>query len=318
MSVLYLREEEIQGLFSMRDALTVVERAFQALGTGEAKNELRRRIQLPHSTLNVMLAGWASRGYLGFKYYTVGSQGIRFWVHLLDANTGGLLAVMQANRLGQQRTGAATGIATKFLSRADSATVGIVGTGWQAESQLEALCGVRPIRRIRCFGRDRSRRTAFAKTMSSRLGIDVLAADSAKEAVQDTDIVVAATVSSEPVILGKWLQPGTHVNAMGANRIEARELDDDVIRRSALITVDSVEQAKLEAGDLLQPVEKGLLTWRKVREISDVVSGKVRGRKADDEITLFKSLGIAIEDVAAAALVYERARDEHIGTELPL
>jgi ornithine cyclodeaminase/alanine dehydrogenase-like protein (mu-crystallin family) len=154
--------------------------------------------------------------------------------------------------------------------------------------------------------------------MSSRLGIDVLAADSAKEAVQDTDIVVAATVSSEPVILGKWLQPGTHVNAMGANRIEARELDDDVIRRSALITVDSVEQAKLEAGDLLQPVEKGLLTWRKVREISDVVSGKVRGRKADDEITLFKSLGIAIEDVAAAALVYERARDEHIGTELPL
>jgi ornithine cyclodeaminase/alanine dehydrogenase len=318
MSVLYLREEEIQGLFSMRDALTVVERAFQALGTGEAKNELRRRIQLPHSTLNVMLAGWASRGYLGFKYYTVGSQGIRFWVHLLDANTGGLLAVMQANRLGQQRTGAATGIATKFLSRADSATVGIVGTGWQAESQLEALCGVRPIRRIRCFGRDRSRRTAFAKTMSSRLGIDVLATDSAKEAVQDTDIVVAATVSSEPVILGKWLQPGTHVNAMGANRIEARELDDDVIRRSALITVDSVEQAKLEAGDLLQPVEKGLLTWRKVREISDVVSGKVRGRKADDEITLFKSLGIAIEDVAAAALVYERARDEHIGTELPL
>jgi ornithine cyclodeaminase/alanine dehydrogenase len=318
MSVLYLREEEIQGLFSMRDALTVVERAFQALGTGEAKNELRRRIQLPHSTLNVMLAGWASRGYLGFKYYTVGSQGIRFWVHLLDANTGGLLAVMQANRLGQQRTGAATGIATKFLSRADSATVGIVGTGWQAESQLEALCGVRPIRRIRCFGRDRSRRTAFAKTMSSRLGIDVLAADSAKEAVQDTDIVVAATVSSEPVILGKWLQPGTHVNAMGANRIEARELDDDVIRRSALITVDSVEQAKLEAGDLLQPVEKGLLTWRKVREISDVVSGKVRARKADDEITLFKSLGISIEDVAAAALVYERARDEHIGTELPL
>lgn len=114
------------------------------------------------------------------------------------------------------------------------------------------------------------------------------------------------------------MRPGTHVNAMGANRIDARELDDDVIRRSALIAVDSVEQAKLEAGDLVQPIEKGLLTWRKVRDLSDVVSGKIRGRKADDEITVFKSLGIAIEDVAAGSIVYERARKEHIGTELPL
>src|ERR1700704_745733 len=125
MSVLYLREADVQGLFSMRDALTAVERAFLALGTGEAKNESRRRVQLPHSMLNVMPAGWGSRGYLGFKYYTVGAEGIRFWFHLLDANTGALLAVMQADRLGQRRTGAATGVATKFLSRADSATVGI-------------------------------------------------------------------------------------------------------------------------------------------------------------------------------------------------
>jgi alanine dehydrogenase len=318
MSVLYLREEDVQSLLTMQEALVAVERAFQSLGTGDARNEPRRRIQLPHSMLNVMPAGWASRGYLGFKYYTVGSQGIRFWVHLLDANSGALLAVMQANRLGQQRTGAASGVATKFLSRADSTTVGIIGTGWQAESQLEALCGVRPIRQVRCYGRDRARRQTFAKTMSSRLGIDVRAADSAKEAVQKADIVVAATVSSDPVVLGKWLQPGCHVNAMGANRIDARELDDDVIRRSTLITVDSVEQAKLEAGDLVQPIEKGFLSWERVREICDVVSGKVHGRTADDEITVFKSLGIAIEDVAAAALVYEKARHEHVGTDLPL
>jgi ornithine cyclodeaminase/alanine dehydrogenase-like protein (mu-crystallin family) len=318
MSVLYLREEDVQVLLSMHDALVAVERAFQALGTGDAINGPRRRIQLPHSMLNVMPAGWAARGYLGFKYYTVGSQGIRFWVHLLDANTGALLAVMQANRLGQQRTGAASGVATKFLSRADSSSVGIIGTGWQAESQLEAVCGVRPIRRVRCYSRDRARRLTFAKAMSSRLGIDVAAADSAKEAVQKAEVVVAATVSSDPVVLGKWLEPGTHVNAMGANRIEARELDDDAIRRSTLLTVDSVEQAKLEAGDLVQPIEKGLLSWERVREICDVVSGKGRGRTADDEITVFKSLGIAIEDVAAAALVYEKAREEHVGMELPL
>jgi ornithine cyclodeaminase/alanine dehydrogenase-like protein (mu-crystallin family) len=154
--------------------------------------------------------------------------------------------------------------------------------------------------------------------MSSRLGIDVLAADSAKEAVRDADIAVAATTSSDPVILGEWLRPGSHVNAMGSNRFEARELDDGVIRRSTMITVDSLEQAKMEAGDLVQPIKKGLLTWRRVREIGDVVSGKIRGRKADDEITLFKSLGVAIEDVAVGSIIYERAREEHIGTELPL
>jgi alanine dehydrogenase len=318
VSVLYLREEDVRTLLSMSDALTAVERAFRALGTGEAVNEPRRRVQLPRSVLNVMPAGWAERGYFGFKYYTFGREGIRFWVHLLDANTGSLLAVMEANRLGQQRTGAASGVATKFLARVDASTVGIIGTGWQAESQLEAICSVRSIRRIRCYGRDRSRRLAFAKTMASRLGVDVLAADTPIETVQQADIAVAATDSPKPVILGKWLRPGAHVNAMGANRIQARELDDDVIRRSAHITVDSVEQAKLEAGDLVQPIEEGLLRWDRVHELGDVVAGKVPGRAADQDITLFKSLGVAIEDIAAGAFVYERAREERIGTELPL
>lgn len=317
MSVLYLREEEVQALLSMPDALDAVEGAFRALGTGDATNGSRRRIQAPPSMLNVMPAGWASRGYMGFKYYTIGTEGIRFWVHLFDAHTGALLAIMQANRLGQQRTGAATGVATKVLSRPDSATVGIIGTGWQAESQLEALCKVRPIRRVRCYSRDGSRRRTFAKTMSSRLGLDVVAADSGEEAVQKADVVVAATASTDPVVLGKWLPPGCHVNAMGANRLDARELDDDVIRRCALVTVDSVEQAKLESGDLVRPIEEGLLKWEQVREMGEVVAGKARGRRADDEITLFKSLGLAIEDIAAGAIVYERARKENVGGQLP-
>lgn len=317
MCVLYLREEDIQPLLSMPDALDEVERALRALGTGEATNEPRRRIHLPSSLLSIMPAGWAVRGYYGFKYYTIGREGVRFWLHLFDANTGALLAVMQANRLGQQRTGAASGVATKFLSRADSETVGIIGTGWQAQSQLEALCAIRPIRRIRCYGRDRSRRLAFAQTMASRLGVDVIPAGSAEESVRKADVIVAATDSHDPVILGKWLEPGSHVNAMGANRIEARELDDELIRRSTLITVDSIEQAKIEAGDLAQPIEDGLLRWESVREISDVVSGKTSGRRSNDEITVFKSLGIAIEDIAVGALVYERAREARLGTQLP-
>ncbi|HYY48436.1 MAG TPA: ornithine cyclodeaminase family protein [Thermoplasmata archaeon] len=318
MSVLYLREEEVEGLLPMPDALAAVERAFLALGTGEAVNEPRRRVPLPHALLSVMPAGWASRGYLGFKYYTLGTQGIRFWVHLLDAETGGLLAILEADRLGQRRTGAASGIAAKSLSRGDASTVGILGTGWQAESQLEALCLVRPIRHIRCYGRTASRRLEFAKTMTSRLGVDVKATDSPRSAVERADIVVAATSSDNPVIQGVWLAPGCHVNAVGANRIAARELDDDVIRRCALITVDSIEQAELEAGDLVRPIQAQILGWDHVHELSEVVAGKIRGRSADDDITLFKSLGIGIEDIAAGALVYERARERKIGQALPM
>src|SRR5213594_2906241 len=242
MPALLLTEKEVEGLLRMDDALAAVEEGLRALGRGEATNRPRQRVGTRETAVNVMLAAWPARGYAGFKYYTASRAGIRFWVHLFDMATGELVAVIQADRLGQQRTGAASGVATKYLARSDASTVGIVGTGWQAESQLEAVCAVRSVQRVRCFGRDKAHRQAFAKKMSSLLRVPVQAAASAEEAIRDADVAVAATNAPRPVIEGEWLRDGSHVNAMGANRLETRELDDAAIRRCAFVATDSIEQ----------------------------------------------------------------------------
>ena len=318
MPALLLTETDVKGLLQMEDALRAVEEGFRAVGRGEATNRPRQRVGTRETAINVMLASWPARGYAGFKDYTASRAGIRFWVHLFDMTTGELVAVIQADRLGQQRTGAASGVAAKYLARSDASTVGIVGTGWQAQSQLEAVCAVRSIRRIRCFGRDKARREVFAKKMSSAVGVNVEAARSAEEAIRDADIAIAATNAPQPVIRGEWLRAGCHINAIGANRLETRELDDTAVQRSAFVATDSIEQAKSESGDLVESMKRGLIGWDRVHEIGDVIAGKVVGRTKADDITLFKSHGIAIEDVAVAAVVYERARDGGIGNPIPL
>jgi alanine dehydrogenase len=154
--------------------------------------------------------------------------------------------------------------------------------------------------------------------MSAQLGVNVRAVDSAEAAVRDADVVIAVTNSREPVVSGQWLQLGAHVNAVGANRLEARELDDEVIRRSSFVCVDSIEQAKIEAGEMCTPIESGVLTWDRVRELGDVIAGRVGGRANRNDVTLFKSLGIAVEDVALGAWVFEQARAQKIGREIEL
>jgi alanine dehydrogenase len=315
---LFLTEDEVENLLSMPDAIRVVEQALRELGVGSAINRPRQRVRVPNGILHVMPAGLPSRGYVGFKYYSSFRPKTRFWFHLIDANNGDVLAIMQADRLGQQRTGAASGVATKYLARADATNVGMIGTGWQAESQLQAICTVRDIRIVRCYSRDAEHRRSFAKKMSALLNVDVRGVDSAEEAARDADIVITATSSHEPVLRGAWLAPGTHVNAVGGNRAEARELDDSVIIRSVFICVDSLEQAKIEAADLMSPCERGLLSWPRVRELSEVVGGQASGRASPDEVTLFKSVGIALEDVAVGAWVYERAQEQGIGKEISI
>lgn len=315
--MLLLTEQDVDRLLSMEDALREVEAALRDLGEGKAENRPRQRVRGTHSILNLMPASWPRRGYMGYKEYVVSKEGARFVFHLFDGSTGAPLALMEANRLGQRRTGAASGVATKFLAREDASRVGIIGVGWQAESQLEAICRVRSVHEIRCYSREAAARQAFAERMSKHLGVTVRGVESARDAVHDSDIVVAATGSSEPVVLGEWLASGVHINAMGANRIGSRELDDEVIRRCSFIAADSIEQAHLEAGDLDAPAAAGLLKWDDVHELGAVVCGRVRGRRAPEDVTLFKSLGLALEDVAVGALVYERARKDKIGTEIP-
>ena len=316
--MLHLTEADVGQLLTMPEALREVEAALRDLGEGKAENRPRQRVRGPHSVLNVMPASWPTRGYYGFKYYSISREHVRFWFHLFDANRGTLLAVIEANRLGQQRTGAASGVATKYLARRDAKTLGIVGTGWQAESQVEAICAVRDVSEVRCYSRTEAKRATFARRMTEVLGVRVVAAETAERAVSGADIVVAATSTSQAVVRGKWLAPGAHLNAMGANRIDARELDDNVVTRSSLIVADSIEQARVEAGDLALPVSAGILRWDQVVELSQIVAGKTAARTEATDITLFKSLGLAIEDVAVAAFVYERARQKGLGTEQPL
>lgn len=315
---LYLTEADVERIVTMPEAISVIDEAFRELGLGNAVNRPRQRVRAANGILHVMSAGLPARGYVGLKYYSAFRGKTRFWVHLLDASTGDLLAVIQADRLGQQRTGAASGVATRLLARADASTVGIIGTGWQAASQLQAVAAVRTIVECKCFGRDEVRRAEFAERMSRLLNVKVMPVPSAEAAVRDSDIVITATSAREPVVRGEWLAPGTHVNAVGANRLEAREVDDAVVTRSALVVVDSLEQSKIESGDLASPVQRGLVEWSQVRELGEIVAGKVAARSNPEDITLFKSNGIALEDVALGGWIYERAREREIGREIEL
>jgi ornithine cyclodeaminase/alanine dehydrogenase-like protein (mu-crystallin family) len=313
---IFLSESDVETLLTMPDALREVENALRDFGDGRAQNRARQRVRTPHGVLHVMPAGWFTRGYVGYKAYTSFRGGARFYFHLFDGETGDYLAILAANKLGQMRTGAASGVATKFLARADAQTIGIIGTGWQAESQLEAVCAVRPISRIQCFSRNETRRKQFAEKMSARLAVRVEAVSSAEAAIRECDITIAITNAPQPVILGEWLCDGMHINGAGSNWAQRREVDTETLRRAHIILADSREQAMVEAGDLIAAVAENVIGWHQVHELAALVCGRVNGRRNAEDITFFKSCGLALEDVAVGAFVYERARAQGIGIPL--
>ena len=316
---LLLSEGDVRNLLTMPMALDAVEDAFRKLAAGEAQFHPRHRLELPERVfLHYMAAADLVSGYMGMKIYTSIRGAFRFLVPLYRASTGELVAMLEADYLGQMRTGAASGIATKYMARPDARTIGILGTGLQARTQLQAICAVRRIARIRAFGRNPEKRAQFASEMAAKLNVPVEGAPSAEAAVRDADILVTITTSSRPVVEGAWLSPGTHINAAGGNFPQKRELDDAAIARVGIFAADSVEQSKLEAGDLIQPFASNPACWDDVREFADIVSGKTPGRTSPDQITLFKSNGIAIEDVAVASRVFELANQRQLGTRIPL
>lgn len=317
---LYLTEQDVTQLLTMEETLAAVEAVFKSYAHGQASNESRRRVRAGGGTLNVMSGAVANiggfAGLLGMKAYTVTRNGYRFVVNLFDATTGELLAFIEADKLGQMRTGATSGVATKFLAKPDAQTVGIYGTGWQAGSQLAAVCGVRDIKSIKVYGRNAEKRTQFCERMKAELQLDDIVPVEQPEAAAEADIVITITTAREPVLHGAWLPVGAHVNAAGANSVLRREFDDETVKRAAFICADSVAQAHLEAGELIVPIEKGLLNWEAVHELRYVVNGNIQGRQHDTDITVFKSLGLAIEDVAAAAVVYRKAVEQKMGREM--
>ena len=317
---LYLTEKEVTELLTMTDTLAAVESVFKLQASGDATNESRRRVRAQGSTLMTMSGAVSNfgefKGLLGLKAYTVARSGARFYVSLFDAITGELLAFIEADKLGQMRTGAASGVATKYLAREGAKTVGVYGAGWQATSQLEAVCAVRQIEEVKVYSRKPENRERFCQQMTTELGLTNIHPVETPQAAAGADIIITITSSREPVVLGEWLKPGTHINATGGNSILRREFDDDTIKRASFIAVDSLDQSKMESGEFVTAVEKGLLTWERVKELRHVVSGQMRGREHAEQITLFKSLGLAIEDVAAAAVVYQKAKERNIGREL--
>jgi alanine dehydrogenase len=314
---LFISESEVRGLFPMARALERVEASFRAQHDGKGINRPRQRLFLSGCSLHYMAAALPEENLLGMKIYTVTSASFRFVVLLFDAVRGELLAFIEADHLGRIRTGAASGVATKYLARADASRVAVIGTGRQARTQLEAVALVRKAKAARVFGRDALRRREFCREMSARLNLEVEPAESAEAAARFGEIVIAATTSREPVIRGEWLQLGAHVNAIGANMHNRREMDDAALKRAALITVDSLEQAREEAGDLILGLPGSGRDWDDIVELHEVVGGSKR-RTSDEEITVFKSCGIALWDVAAAGYIYRQALEVGKGRSLEL
>lgn len=313
---LYVNEDQVAQLLTMEEAIGAVEEAFRMYGEGQAVNTPRSRIRLGHGMLHLMAAALPQRGVMGFKAYTTFRGAARFLFLLYSTENGDLLALMEADKLGQMRTGATTGLATKFMARADARTLGMFGAGWQARSQLEAVCAVRPIERVKVFSRHAERRQAFCREMSERLQVDVQSVTEPDDVLDGVDIIVTATTSRQPVFDGQKLPGGVHINAIGSNSLIRREIDSETVSRCDLIVVDSRDQAKREAGDLLPVIERGRLNWEQVHELREVVVGRVPGRRRNEEITLFKSLGLALEDVALGKLVYEKAIAQRVGEEV--
>lgn len=300
----------------MPTAMACVERAFVELGHGRATNLPRTRIHQKHGGLNLMAAGLPAFGVIGFKAYTWFTSGSKFLVNLYHSETGELLAIIEADRMGQMRTGAASGLATKWMAREEAASVGIFGTGYQAQTQLQAVCSVRKIKRVRAYSRKTERRQAFCKSMEAELEIEVQPVADARSVVEGSDILITATTATEPIFDGDWVGEGTHLNVIGGNSPIRSEVDTTTVLRSSQIVVDSLDQAKVEAGEFLKCVERGLMYWEKVKELSSIVIGRSKGRTTEEEITLFKSLGIALEDLAVGATVYERALKQKAGERI--
>lgn len=313
---LFLREADVAALVGIDDVIDVVERGFREYGAGRAVNRPRQRVAIDGGTLHVMAAGLPGWGVFGLKSYAVTRDGRRFISLLYSAESGQLLAMMEADTLGRLRTGAASAVATRYLARPEAGAVGILGTGAQARTQLQAIARVRPVALVKAYSPTPARREAFAEAMVQELGAEVVAVDAPEDAVSDVDIIVTITPARDPVLHGAWLRPGVHINAAGSNAAGRRELDEEAVGRAGRIVVDARDQAMIEAGDLIAPVGAGRLSWEQVVELGQIVAGAAPGRRSEDEITLFESQGIALEDVATMHLIYARAREARRGEEI--
>jgi alanine dehydrogenase len=314
---LYLSEADVVSLLPIERAIKAVEYGLTKFSTGRAQNQPRNRVSIDSTTLNVMSASLEYKGILGVKSYTTTTKGPNAYF-MLFSKDGSLLSLMEADELGRIRTGATSGLATHYLARQDSRIATLIGTGFQAETQLKALCSVRDLEEVRVWSRKKESVENFCEKLSREVNARLVAVDSLEDSVMSSDIVTTATSSPTPVLKGSWLSKGTHINAVGNNRNYEREIDSNVVKYSDIIITDSVQQAKLESGDLILAASDGVDVWDRVQSITDLFKESMNKRKSESDITLFKSNGLAIEDVAVAMEVYELATKYNVGKELEI
>ncbi|MCH8828016.1 MAG: ornithine cyclodeaminase family protein [Planctomycetes bacterium] len=317
MSALFLREEDVRELMDMEKSIQVIENAFRQIAANAVQNVPRARAAGKGVVLHTMSASVESLGLVGWKAYTTTPNGARFHVAVYDAESGEMVALIEANTLGQLRTGAASGVATEFMARPDAKVVGVFGSGWQARSQLKAVCTVRRIERVEVYSRDDDRRREFAEEMSEFCATEVKPVHTPEQAAAEKDIVITATTSPTPVFDGRALDEGTHLNVIGSNFIHKAEIDVATVRRANHIVCDNIEQCRLEAGDFTESLAAGVCAWEQMHELAEVVAGRQTGRATAEDVTLFKSVGIAVEDVAMAAKIIELAKEAGLGEPLP-
>jgi alanine dehydrogenase len=307
---LFLSERDVQELLTPADAVDAVEGSFRRMAVGVVEIAPRRRLKLEDGRLADMAASDLELGFAGAKVYSGFAEGAAFVVALFAADRPELVAVIEADHLGRLRTGAASAVAAKYLARDRATSLGVIGCGWQAETQVSCIrAAVQSVERVVAYCRTERNLRAFCERVDAEPG------ESNRDAAEQ-DIVVTITSSRDPVLRGEWLRPGALVCAAGANNGTSRELDNVVLERASFVCCDWREQARIESADLIEPVQQGVLDWLEVHELHEVVSGELPGRQSPDDIVLFKSNGIASWDVAIAAAAVERARARGVGREL--
>ena len=315
---LFLTENDVKTVLTVEMAMAGVESAHRDLALGQAIDTPRARSRLPQTVLHILQGALPAQGVIGYKAYTSNRGGNRFLVHLFDAASGGLLAVIEADYLGMMRTGAASGVAAKWLARPDSTVAGVFGAGWQAEGHVRAICAALPLERVKVFSRRSERLAAFCTRLATETGVDIVPGSSAEETVRGSDLIGTVTTAAQPLFDAEWLEEGAHINAAGSNALIRQELSEAAVRRCSLVTVDAVPTALAEAGDLLPLLEKGRLQARQLVELGEVIVGRHGGRQNVSEITLFESQGMAIQDLAVALRVLEAAKARELGHALPM
>ncbi len=322
---LLVTEEDVRKLpLSIEAAIPIMEETFRMLGDASVDNGPRLRMSLSNGFLQFAPGALHGKKVAGFKLWANFGRGTG--VHkgnpgsdyLYSTETGELLAIIHAYLIGKYRTSAQTAVAVKYLSPPDASRIGLYSAGRIAEGQLEAVCKVRPIKRVRVYSRTAKDRIAFCERMSKRLGVEVIPANAPDEVPSDADIIITASTSEVPILFGDWIKRPCLIVAAGANHWYKREIDEKVVARADLVVVDEKEHAKVESGNLLYAIAKGLLNWGSVEELGDVVNGRVALPDLKKSTILFGSHGLAVTDVAMAARAYELARAQGVGTEIQI